>query len=274
VPPKFLGGETAKVEGRDRREVVAEWLAAPENPFFARHVANTVWAHFFGLGIIEQVDDVRISNPPSNPQLLDALATHLREYNYDLRRFVRDLCSSATYQRSVDANASNARDKRNFSHALVRRLRAEVLLDAISQATETPNKFKGLPLGARAVQIADGNVSTYFLTTFGRATRETVSTCEVKMEPSLSQALHLLNGDATGDRIRNGGLVARLQKEGKTEPQIIESLYLRCFSRRPTAEESKALQEKIGATPADQRAAALEDVFWACLNAKEFMFNH
>jgi hypothetical protein len=274
VPPRFLGGASAKLEGRDRRAVVAEWLAAPDNPFFARHVANTIWAHFFGVGIVEPVDDVRISNPPSNPQLLDALASHLREYNYDLRRFVRDICASATYQRSVDANASNARDKRNFAHALVRRLRAEVLLDAISQATDTPNKFKGLPLGARAVQIADGNVSSYFLTTFGRATRETVCTCEVRMEPSLSQALHLLNGDATGDRIRNGGLVARLQKEGKTEPQIIESLYLRCFGRKPQAAEIAALQQKTAATPADQRTAALDDVFWACLNSKEFLFNH
>lgn len=274
VPPKFLGGETARVEGADRREVVADWLAGPDNPFFSRHVANTIWAHFFGVGIIEPVDDVRISNPASNPQLLDALAAHLREYHYDLRRFVRDLCASATYQRSTDANASNARDRRSFSHALVRRLPAEVLLDAISQVTDTPNKFKGLPLGARAVQIADGNVSTYFLTTFGRATRETVCSCEVKMEPSLSQALHLLNGEATGERIRNGGLISRLQTEGKTEPQIIESLYLRCFSRRPTAEETDALQQKLAATPPDQRAAAFEDLFWACLNSKEFLFNH
>lgn len=273
VPPRFLGGEPARVEGRDRREVVADWLAAPDNPFFARHLANLIWAHFFGVGIVEPVDDVRISNPPSNPPLLDALAAHLRDSNYNLRAFVRDLCLSATYQRSATPNASNARDGRNFSRALVRRLRAEVLLDAISQATETPNKFKGLPLGARAVQIADGNVSTYFLTTFGRATRETVCLCEVRMEPSLSQALHLLNGDATGDRIRNGGLVQRLEREGRTDPQIIETLYRRCFSRSPAPAELEALGQKIGAVPADQRAAALEDVFWACLNSQEFLFN-
>jgi hypothetical protein len=273
VPPKFLGGVTANLQGRDRREVVAEWLAADDNPFFARHLANTIWAHFFGAGIVDPVDDVRVSNPPSNPPLLEALAAHLREYHYDLRRFVRDLCTSAAYQRTSAANDSNARDRRNFSHALVRRLRAEVLLDAISQVTETPNKFKGLPLGARAVQIADGNVSTYFLKTFGRATRETVCSCEVRIEPSLSQALHLINGDATTDRIRKGGVVARLVKEGKTPPQVIEDLYLRCFSRKPASEELQALETQMGAVPADQRVNALEDVFWACLNAKEFVFN-
>ena len=274
VPPKFLGGGVARLDGRDRREVVAEWMASPDNPYFARNVANMVWAHFFGVGIVEPVDDVRVSNPPSNPELLDALAGKLKEYNYDLRKLVRDICASAAYQRSADANASNARDERNFSRSLVRRLRAEVLLDAISQVTETPNKFKGLPLGARAVQIADGNVSTYFLTTFGRATRDTVCSCEVKMEPSLSQALHLINGDATGERVKNGGVVSKMLKAGQTQPQVIESLLVRCFARKPASEELAALQRQVDAVPADKKETALEDVFWAFLNSKEFMFNH
>jgi hypothetical protein len=133
---------------------------------------------------------VRISNPPSNPELLDALAAKLTESNYDFKRFVRDLCASRTYQLSTRANDSNAGDDRNFSHAQVRRLRAEVLLDCVNEVAGTQEKFKGLPKGARAVQIADGNETSYFLTTFGRATRESVCTCEVKVEPNLSQALH------------------------------------------------------------------------------------
>ncbi|MCP4849262.1 MAG: DUF1553 domain-containing protein [Verrucomicrobiaceae bacterium] len=274
MEPVFLGAEKPEIKsGQDRREILAEWMASPKNPFFSRNLANIVWSHFFGIGIINPVDDVRISNPASNPQLLDALAQRFTDYNYDFKRLVRDICTSRTYQLSTRVNESNESDNSNFSHASIRRLRAEVMLDAISQATNTKNKFKGLPLGARAVQIADGNVSSYFLRTFGRAERKTVCSCEIKMEPNLGQALHLINGDATGNRIVSGKVVASMLAEGKSPEQIIQNLYIRTFSRLPTTTENDQLLAKIDKDPAKIRQD-LEDVFWALLNAKEFIFNH
>jgi hypothetical protein len=273
VPPKFLGDDTPAPKGRDRREVLADWLTAPENPYFARNMANIVWAHFFGQGIVEPVDDVRVSNPPSNPELLDELARRLVAYDFDVKRLVRDICSSRTYQLSSAVNPTNRDDQRNFSHAAVRRIRAEVLLDCISQVTESGEKYKGLPPGARAVHIADGRTANYFLTTFGRATRETVCSCEVQMEPNLSQALHLLNGDTVSKKIQSGGVVKRLLKEKRTPDQVVDELYLRCLSRSPTPAELAKLSEAISAAGPD-REAALNDVFWALLNSKEFIFNH
>ena len=219
------------------------------------------------------MDDVRVTNPPSNPELLDALAQKFIAYNYDFKKLVRDICNSRTYQLSTRTNETNATDNRNFSHAMVRRIRAEVLLDCISRVTDTPNKFKGLPLGARAVQIADGNTTNYFLTTFGRATRATVCSCEVKMEPNLSQALHLLNGDTTQQRIRQGKLVENQLKDKKEPRDIIRTLYLSTLSREPTDMEMEKL---LAAVPEDPKARreALEDIFWALLNSKEFIFNH
>jgi len=274
MKPKFLGGDTPEIKpGDDRRKILADWIASPQNPFFARNIGNIIWAHFFGVGIVDPVDDVRVSNPPSNPELLTALAKNLTEYKYDMRRLVKDICTSMTYQRSTKVNDTNAGDKKNFSHAQVRRVRAEVLLDAISQITDTPNKFQGLPLGARAVQIADGAVSNYFLTTFGRAKRESVCSCEVKMEPTLSQALHLMNGDAVNDRIKQGKVVAKMIQEKKTDREIVEDLYLKVFGRMPEDKEWSTIQQTLAAAP-DQRQLALEDVFWALLNSKEFYFNH
>jgi hypothetical protein len=271
MPPKYLGGAVPDCTGRDRREVMADWLASPENPFFARNLSNIVWAHFFGRGIVNEVDDVRVSNPPVNGPLLDALAQHFTEYKYDFKRLVRDICTSRTYQLSTIMNDTNSFDERNFSHATLRRIRAELLLDCISQATETKDKFAGLPLGARAVQIADGNTATYFLTTFGRASRETVCACEVKMEPNLGQALHLMNGESVHVKVKDGGVVKRLLDEKKPPAEIVSELYLRCLSRRPTEDEAKTIETQLaGKDP----QAALEDVFWALLNSREFLFNH
>jgi hypothetical protein len=272
MPPKFLGDDTPEIaRGADRREVLAEWLASPKNPFFARNLANLVWAHFFGQGIIEPVDDVRVSNPPSNPELLDQLSAKFTEYNYDFKKLVRDVCNSRIYQLSTKTNPSNESDTRNFARAHLRRLRAEVMLDVISQTTETKNKFQGLPLGAKAIQIADGRVSNYFLTTFGRAKRETVCSCEVVMEPSLSQALHLLNGDTTNSRIKQGKVIAESLKEGIKPGQIITDLFLRCYSRQPREAEKANL---LASLDAEDPREGLEDIFWALLNSKEFIFNH
>ncbi|MFN0055270.1 MAG: DUF1549 domain-containing protein [Planctomycetales bacterium] len=273
MAPKFLGGEVPNVAGKDRRIVMAQWLASPQNPYFAKNFANRVWAHFFGPGIIDPVDDVRISNPASNPELLDELAKRFTATNYDFKQLVRDICRSHTYQRATDRNDTNRQDEKNFAHANLRRIKGESLLDCITIVTGTKDKFPGLPLGARAVQIADGNTSTYFLTTFGRATRETVCSCEVKMEPTLSQALHLLNGETVNGKIQAGGLIDKWLNE-KVEPlAIVERLYIACLSRKPTPEEGVNFQALFPAGATDVKTN-LVDVFWALLNSREFIFNH
>jgi len=272
MAPKFLGGGPADVAGKDRRIVLANWLASPQNPYFAQNFANRVWAHFFGPGIIDPVDDVRISNPASNPELLAELAKRFTATNYDFKQLVRDICRSQTYQRSTERNETNMTDEKNFAHANLRRIKAESLLDCITQVTSTKDKFQGLPVGARAVQIADGNTSTYFLTTFGRATRETVCSCEVKMEPTLSQALHLLNGDTVNNKIQSGGLIDKMLAE-KIEPlAIIERLYVSTLCRKPTPQEVETFKP-IVASAADLKKN-LDDLFWALLNSREFIFNH
>jgi hypothetical protein len=273
LPPKFLGGEEPKVpSSTGRRKVLAEWLTAPENPWFSRNLANITWAHFLGQGIVEPVDDVRVTNPASNPELRDALGEKLVEYNYDFKKLVRDITLSRTYQLSTQANETNALDQRNFAKASIRRMRAEVLLDVITQVTDTKNKFKGLPLGARAVQIADGTTSTYFLTTFGRASRETVCSCEVSMEPNLSQALHLLNGSNVHTKVKQGEFVKKELDAKRPHDLIIDQLYVRAFSRKPSTKEKEQLLAELAKD--ENKQVVLEDVFWALLNAKEFIFNH
>ncbi len=273
MPPTYLGGDVAEVQGgEDRRAVMARWLTSPENRAFNRNLGNFVWEHFFGRGITHPIDDVRISNPPVNGPLLDSLADRLVETDYDIKQLIRDICASHTYQRSTRANETNRDDLTNFSRAQPRRIRAEVLLDCITQVTRTQDDFRGLPPGARAVQIIDGNTSTYFLTTFGRASRETVCSCEVVMEPNLSQALHLINGNTTNNKIRGGRLIPTLLDQGKTPSEVVDHLYRVAFSRPPTAEELQRVMKLVDTS--DNKRQALEDVFWALLNAKEFLFNH
>ena len=273
MKPKFLGGDVPDVKGKDRRAVMVEWMASKENPFFARNLVNITWSHFFGRGIVQEVDDVRVSNPPVNQELLDALATQLTSSNFDFKQLVRDICNSRTYQLSTQVNATNETDLTNFSRAYLRRIRAEILLDVISQITETKNKFRGLPLGARAVQIADGNTSNYFLTTFGRAKRESVCSCEVKMEPNLSQALHLINGSSVHQKIAQGQVVKKLLDSGKSPADVVQELFVRCLGRAPNPEELAKIAPEL-----EQNKSApipfLNDLFWALLNSREFVFNH
>lgn len=272
VQPKFLGGVTPDVSGKDRRVVLAEWMTSTDNPYFAKSISNRIWAHFTGVGIVNPVDDFRASNPPSNPELLDELAKRLVEYKFDTKRLVRDICNSMTYQRSCTPNDQNQQDERNYSHASVRRIPSESMLDCISEVTETKDKFRGLPIGARAVQIADGATSNYFLTSFGRSARTTVCADEATTDPSLSQALHLINGNTTSGKINQGALLKKWKEQGLSKEDVIEKIYARCLSRKPTETERANLIKLIAESPNEE--LGLHDVFWAILNSREFIFNH
>jgi hypothetical protein len=273
MKPKFLGGPEPDCAGKDRREVLAEWLTSPENPWFAKNIANRIWQQFIGVGIIDPVDDGRVSNPPSNPQLLDALAKRLVESKYDLRQIVRDICNSYTYQQSTVPRDIKIADNRNFSHAVVRRLPAEQLLDAITQVTESTVKFASLPLGSRAVQVADGNSGVYFLDLFGRPTRNTACVCERRSEPTLGQTLHMINGDTINAALKDpAGRLAKMASASLPADTVTDQLYLAAFCRPPTEQERTTFQTFL--TAATDPKQAMEDVAWSILNSKEFIFNH
>ncbi|HEX3151838.1 MAG TPA: DUF1549 and DUF1553 domain-containing protein [Gemmataceae bacterium] len=245
MKPKFLGGDAPDVEGKDPRKALATWITSPENAAFRETMANILWSHFFGRGIVDPVDDVRISNPPSNKELLEELGKKLAAYRFDKKKLVRDICNSRTYQLSATTNDTNELDEAYFSHSYVRRLRAEVLLDTITKVTGTEDRFAQSPPGTRAVQIHAGEVSNYFLTTFGRAPRETPCSCEVNREANLSQALHLVNGDTITQKIAQGKLISGMIAEKKSPEQIIEELYVRTICRKPTEVETKKLVEIV-----------------------------
>lgn len=271
IAPRFLGGDAPDCVGKDRRTILADWVASPENPWFPKHMANLVWAQYMGRGITEPVDDVRISNPAVNPELLEVLSKKLVEYQFDLKKLVRDICTSRTYQLTTRLNETNALDERNFAHATIRRMRAEVLLDCINQVCDAKDKFRGLPAGARSVEIADGKTTNYFLTTFGRTDRETICARE-EVGPTLSQALHLINGATIEGKIREGGVIPKLVAQNMSPKEIVNELFLRCYSRTPTAKENAGLEQHMGVT--ETQKEVYHDVFWALMNGKEFLFNH
>ena len=274
VPAKFLGGPEPDVKGKDPRVALAEWLTSKDNPFFARNMANRMWAHFFGRGIIEPVDDVRISNPASNRELLDELARRLIAYEFDMKRLIRDICTSRTYQLSSVTNPSNQDDDSQFSHARLRRLRADVLLDAISAVTESNSPFNNYPAGFRAVELFEGGAraNNYFLRTFGLSNRDSVNASETRLEPTLAQALHLINGDTIESKIGRSPVVRDLLKQNASPETIIDELYVRALSRLPGDAERKKLLALVAAKPGERQG--YDDVFWALLNSSEFEFNH
>jgi hypothetical protein len=274
MPAKFLGGASPDVKGKDPRQALAEWLTAKENPLFRQNMSNRIWAHFFGRGIVEPVDDVRISNPPSNRELVEALGQHLADYDFDLKRLIRDICNSRTYQLSSDTNESNRDDAQMFSHAHLRRLRADVLLDSIAQVTQTPSKFNEEPAGLRATQLYEGSrrSGSYFLKTFGLSQRDSVNASETRTEPTLAQALHLVNGDTIQGKINQSPVIPEMVGQKKKPEEIIDELFLRSLSRKPSEVERKKMLALVSATPADRKA--YDDIFWALLNSTEFSFNH
>lgn len=275
VAARPLGGAPADFTAApDRRVALADWLTSDANPFFAKALANRTWAHYLGRGLVEPIDDMRETNPASNEPLMAALAAHLREVKYDLKAFTRTLLQSRVYQLSARANASNEDDFQNFSHAVYKALPAEVLLDAISQSTGVPEKFNGWPEGYRAIQVWDNRMPSYFFRIFGRPVRASVCECERSGEPSIAQSLHLLNSPEIMAKVQDRrGKARQMASSDLTPAAIIDELYLGMLSRPPTDDERTLMLQAFDGSGADRRAA-VEDVQWALLNSKEFMFNH
>lgn len=272
---------------QDRRVPLAQWLTSKDNVLFQRAVVNRVWANFFGQGLVEAVDDLRVTNPASNEPLFAAACAHLVNHNFDLKVLMRAILQSATYQRGSVTLAENAGDLRQGSHYVPRRLKAEVLLDAISQVTAAPSTFRldkrnanrgtneTYPMGFRALQLPDSNIASYFLKSFGRADRVATCECERTNEPSMAQALHIANGDTLNQKLAMAdNRVAALLASGMNDAGIVEEAYLLTLCRLPTEKERAKALELLAAPTAQERREALEDIFWSLMGSKEFLFNH
>jgi Protein of unknown function (DUF1553)/Protein of unknown function (DUF1549)/Bacterial Ig-like domain (group 2) len=276
VKPSGLGGQQLDVPAeQDPRQALADWMSAKDNPFFSRSLVNRYWKHFFGRGLVDPEDDMRVTNPASNPELLDALAKDFVDHGFDLKHLVRTICSSATYQLAAEPNEWNQDDKQNFSRYYPKRLNAEVLLDAIDQVTGTQTTFGGIPAGTRAVQLPDTGFNSYFLTVFGRPEASSACECERSSEANLAQSLHLLNSsEIQGKLTAASGNAARLAGDKSRPHELkIRELYLLAFSRVPTTEEMTIALAHINKNEQDPKRA-YEDIVWALVNTKEFLFNH
>lgn len=275
VPAKFLfGGENIKPQEAHLREALADWLTAPSNDLFGKSMANRMWSYFFGRGIIDPVDDIRASNPPVNPQLLDALTKDFVDHGFDLRRLIRTIVSSRTYQLSYHANEWNADDESNFSHASPRRLTAEELYDGLYIATGTKPYLKELPKDFTAEQFPDPSFGKGgFLDLFGRPERQTSCECERRSDVSLVQALNLINGSTIADAVADEhGRVARLVLKSSTDRQLVEELYLAALGRPPDPKELDSAETYLA--KGMNRAERAQDLLWALLNSNAFLFNH
>ena len=249
-------------------------MTDPTNPFFARSIANRYWKHFLGRGLIEPEDDLRITNPPSNPELLDAMAGHFVRSGYDLKNLVRLIVNSQTYQLSSDAADANLADRRSYSRFYPKRLQAEVLLDAIDRVTQSPTRFAGMPPGVRAVALPDTGFASYFLNVFGRPQSSTACECERTQQANLSQSLHLLNSEEIQSKLAaDTGTAATLAADdGRSVREKVQTLYRMALSRMPTDDEIKTTLSYLAAR--DDKRQAFEDLVWSLINSKEFLFNH
>lgn len=270
---KFLGAETPEVAGKDPRGALAEWMTAPQNAMFSRNMANRIWWQFFGTGIVEPIDDLRVTNPPSNPELLEALSAKLVAYGFDQKRLIRDILTSRTYQLSSRVNKTNRDDSRQFSNAPVRRLPAVVAMDAVAAITEVETRTRNSRPGDRLIQAYDNfpSLGFYFVECFGQSDHESSDVAKDRREVTLSQTLHLINGDTLQERIQRSRVVQGLIAAKKTPEQIVESLYLRTLGRKPDANEWAVFQRIAGGTP----TRATYDQLWKALfNSTEFLFQH
>ena len=286
-PAAPLDGQAiASDSTEDRREALADWLTSPENPYFTRSIANRVWANFFGRGIVEPVDDLRISNPASNEPLLQAISEHLAKNDYDLKSLMRLILRSETYRRSSTPLPENEGDQKYYSRYYPRRLMAEVLQDAITSVTRVSPKYNRITLsdgstegtslyreGTRALQLSDSAVTSYFLKTFGRNEREITCECERSNKPSMVQVLHLSNGDTLNNNLRSKQSRVNTMIT-QSNGDIIDEAYLLCLSRRPSDSERKRLQNIFEVAPETERRGVAEDLFWALMTSREFLFQH
>jgi hypothetical protein len=257
----------------DRRKLLAQWMTSPENPFFAQNLVNRVWAHMMGLGLVEPVDDFRVTNPPSNPELLDALAKRFVESKFDFRELIRTIAASQAYQRSASVNDTNDMDEQNYSRFLFKQLDAEVLLDAVCQTTGVTEKFRFVPKGGRAIQLWDSNAEHYFLKIFGRPVRASACECERVSEPTVSQVLHVLNSPEIQAKLSHrAGRLFVLEQSHAQDASLVEELYLTFYSRLPTETEHFAAVAYLSSQ--SDRQQATEDLAWSMLNSLEFLFNH
>ena len=277
---KPLDGPPMEIDrGEDPRQRLVDWMADPQNPFFARAVANRYWAHFFGRGIVDPLDDMRVTNPPSNPELLDSLAKTLVDNKFSLKALVKEICKSRTYQLSAVPNEFNKHDKQAYARYYPKRMGAEVLLDAVCQVTDSPTQFGGLPQDRfapkRAIMLPDESFNSYFLDVFGRPQRISACECERVSEANLAQALHLLNSDEIQNKLsRQNGRADALAnaKDARPDAEKVEELFLWAFARRPTPDDLKAALAHIEKHKSAKKTA-YENIVWALINTKEFVFN-
>jgi Protein of unknown function (DUF1553)/Protein of unknown function (DUF1549)/Bacterial Ig-like domain (group 2) len=285
LPPAPLDSASIPVDStQDRRIVFAKWLTSPDNAMFSRTVVNRVWANFMGRGLVDPMDDLRATNPASNEELLTALSKDFVDHGYDVQRLIRTIMTSSLYQLSSEANATNQSDNIYYSKHIIRRLNAEVILDAMSQVTGAPTAFPGYPAGTRALQLPDTQVKSDFLASFGRPARVLCDAAERASDPTITQALHVINGDTLNKKLSAPeGTIALFLKLGLSDRRILEYMYLSAFSRYPSDSERAALVAALEKTRLekgteearrDAHRQALEDMVWAMLTSKEFLFNH
>lgn len=259
----------------DPRLPLVAWITGPDNEAFSGSMVNRVWKHFLGVGLVEPVDDLRASNPPSNPELWKALTSEFVRQRYDLRRLMRLILQSRTYQLSSATRPGNATDTRFYSHYYARRLPAEVLLDAIASATGVPDRFEEHPVGTRAGQLPDPASKSYFLTLFGRSERVTACACERSGDVTMPQLLHLQNGEGVMEKMRSGdGRLKKLLGSGKSDEEVVAELFLAALSRLPGESQLAAMKKVLSESAGEGREEAYRDLFWAILNSKEFAFQH
>ena len=276
LKPAGLGTAAYEIPSeQDPRAKLADWMSDPKNPFFAKSLVNRYWKHFFNRGIVEPEDDMRETNPPSNPELLDSLAGNFIESGFDLKNLVRTICRSRTYQLSSLPNEFNANDKQNFSRYYPRRLSAEALYDAFHRVTSTSQPFSGMPAGTTALQLVDSSSGPYFLKVFGMPQGDTACECERSQDANLAQSLHLLNSKEVQDKIsKDGARAASLAADSeRSHQERMTELYQVVFSRNPRQDEMDVAVSYIDRHK-DNPRVAYEDILWALINTKEFLFNH